>query len=103
VTSLLDQPSGPDHILKHVAFDLVGDDGVPQLAAGADLGPYRIEGLLGSGSMGIVYRARDTRLNRDVAAKISARQFSGRFQREARLIASLNHPKESRNPEASTT
>src|SRR6202165_6241792 len=42
--------------------------------------------------MGEVYRARDTRLNREVAVKVSAEQFSERFEREARAIASLNHP-----------
>jgi Tol biopolymer transport system component/predicted Ser/Thr protein kinase len=62
------------------------------LAAGARLGPYEILAMLGAGGMGEVYRARDTRLGRDVAIKISADQFSERFDREARAIAALNHP-----------
>ena len=59
---------------------------------GSQLGPYRIEASIGQGGMGEVWRARDTRLNRDVAVKISAAQFTHRFEREARAIASLNHP-----------
>src|SRR5579864_3767621 len=62
------------------------------LAPGTQLGPYEILGLIGKGGMGEVYRARDTRLNRDVAVKVSAAQFSERFEREARAIAALNHP-----------
>jgi len=62
------------------------------LSAGDKLGPYEILAPLGAGGMGEVYRARDTRLNRDVAIKISAQQFSERFEREARAIAALNHP-----------
>ena len=62
------------------------------LTAGAQLGPYRIEGPLGAGGMGEVYRATDTRLHREVAIKVSAERFGERFEREARAIASLNHP-----------
>ena len=62
------------------------------LAPGSSLGPYEILALIGAGGMGEVYRARDTRLNRDVAIKISAERFSDRFEREARAIAALNHP-----------
>jgi serine/threonine protein kinase/Tol biopolymer transport system component len=61
------------------------------LQPGQSLGPYRIESFLAAGGMGEVYRATDTRLNREVAIKVSAAQFSDRFEREARLIASLNH------------
>src|SRR5580693_3967842 len=61
------------------------------LATGDKLGPYEILGLLGAGGMGEVYRARDTRLNRDVAIKVSKEQFTERFAREARSIAALNH------------
>ena len=56
------------------------------------LGPYRIEHKLGEGGMGEVFRAVDTRLGRAVAIKITQEQFSARFEREARAIASLNHP-----------
>jgi serine/threonine protein kinase len=68
------------------------------LAAGTKLGPYEITGPLGAGGMGEVYRARDTRLGRDVAVKILPESLSGspesrsRFEREARTISSLNHP-----------
>lgn len=62
------------------------------LTAGTQLGPYEIVAPLGKGGMGEVYRARDTRLRREVAIKVSAEQFSERFEREARAIASLNHP-----------
>ena len=64
-----------------------------QLTAGQRLGPYRIEAILGAGGMGKVYPAVDTRLGRKVAIKISAEQFSGRFEREARAISALNHPR----------
>ena len=62
------------------------------LSAGDRLGPYEIVAPLGAGGMGEVYRARDPRLGREVAVKVSAVQFSERFEREARAVASLNHP-----------
>ena len=62
------------------------------LTAGARLGPYEIVSALGAGGMGDVYKARDTRLDRVVAIKISKDQFSERFEREARAVAALNHP-----------
>ena len=62
------------------------------LSAGTTLGPYEILSPLGAGGMGEVYRARDSRLNREVAIKVSAARFSERFEREARAIAALNHP-----------
>jgi eukaryotic-like serine/threonine-protein kinase len=62
------------------------------LSAGAKLGPYEIVSLLGKGGMGEVWRARDSRLNRDVAIKVSEARFSERFAREAKAIAALNHP-----------
>jgi Tol biopolymer transport system component/predicted Ser/Thr protein kinase len=62
------------------------------LQKGQRLGPYEILAPIGKGGMGEVYKARDTRLQRDVAIKVCAAQFSERFEREARVIASLNHP-----------
>jgi serine/threonine protein kinase len=62
------------------------------LSAGTRLGPYEILAPIGKGGMGEVYRAADTRLHREVAIKVSAERFSERFEREAKAIASLNHP-----------
>jgi eukaryotic-like serine/threonine-protein kinase len=62
------------------------------LEAGQSLGPYRIDSFLAAGGMGQVYSATDTRLHRQVAIKVSTAKFSERFEREARVIASLNHP-----------
>ncbi len=68
------------------------------LPAGARLGPYEIVSPLGAGGMGEVYRARDTRLEREVAVKVLSRDLTSsqiareRFQREARTIAALHHP-----------
>ena len=62
------------------------------LSAGTRLGPYEILSAIGAGGMGEVYRARDTRLNREVAIKVSSEKFTERFEREARAIAALNHP-----------
>src|SRR5665213_2552808 len=61
------------------------------LSVGDKLGPYEITALIGKGGMGEVYKAHDSRLNRDVAVKVSAERFSDRFSREARAIAALNH------------
>jgi len=68
------------------------------LEPGTRLGPYEIVGPIGAGGMGEVYRAKDTRLDRDVAIKVLPAQSVGdaqaesRFDREARAIAALNHP-----------
>ena len=68
-----------------------------ELKKGTRLGPYRIDSVLGSGGMGTVYRAEDTRLDRLVAIKVLRRNdgdasLRQRFQREAKAISSLNHP-----------
>jgi len=68
------------------------------ISVGDHLGRFEILGWLGAGGMGEVYRARDTRLNRDVAFKVLPEIFAGdperlaRFEREAQVLASLNHP-----------
>src|ERR1041384_5293296 len=68
------------------------------MAAGSRLGPYEIISALGAGGMGEVYRARDTKLNREVPLKILPESFATdhdrleRFKREAQVLASLNHP-----------
>src|SRR6267142_4642123 len=68
------------------------------LSAGTRLGPYEIVSAVGAGGMGEVYRARDTRLEREVAVKVLSRDLTSsqiareRFQREARTIAALHHP-----------
>src|SRR5262245_41695632 len=61
------------------------------LCAGTRLGPYEILAPLGAGGMGEVYRARDPRMGREVAIKISAQRYTDRFEREVRAIAALNH------------
>ncbi len=68
------------------------------LSPGTRLGSYEVTALIGSGGMGEVYRARDTKLGRDVALKVLPDVFAddperlARFQRQARVLASLNHP-----------
>jgi serine/threonine protein kinase len=62
------------------------------ISAGDRLGPYEIIAPIGAGGMGEVWKARDTRLDRIVAVKVSKTEFSERFEREARAIATLNHP-----------
>jgi len=68
------------------------------ISSGTRLGPYEILSPLGAGGMGEVYRARDTKLNRDVAIKVLPEIFAAdperlaRFNREAQLLAALNHP-----------
>jgi serine/threonine protein kinase len=63
------------------------------LCVGDKLGPYEILASIGVGGMGEVYRARDPRMGREVAIKVSAKWFSDRFEREVRAVAALNHPK----------
>jgi len=65
---------------------------------GTRIGPYEVKSPLGEGGMGVVFRARDTKLQRDVALKLLPNHFASdpdrlsRFQREAQLLASVNHP-----------
>jgi serine/threonine protein kinase len=68
------------------------------LSAGTTIGPCEIQSALGAGGMGELYRARDAKLNRDVALKVLPEAFAldpdrlARFKREAQVLASLNHP-----------
>jgi len=101
VESLLAQPASTDGVLDGpaVAFaaPIIGTTET-SLRAGRRIGVYELVGPLGSGGMGEVYRARDTRLGRDVAIKVLPREFTlnperlARFEREAHVLASLNHP-----------
>ena len=101
VESLLTESASAEDFLNAPALamvpELVDDPAEPTLT-GQQLGPYQVQDLLGVGGMGQVYRARDTRLGRDVALKVLPRLFAAdaervaRFDREARLLASLNHP-----------
>ena len=68
-----------------------GTIGDMPLTPGTRLGPYQILAPIGEGGMGEVYKAQDTRLDRTVAIKTSKTEFSGRFEREARAVAALNH------------
>ena len=69
-----------------------------KLSPGTRLGPYQIVAPLGAGGMGEVYRAKDTRLDREVAVKVLPQHLSAnpevraRFEREAKTVSSLNHP-----------
>jgi serine/threonine protein kinase/Flp pilus assembly protein TadD len=94
VESLLTQSGGTERLIDQTAWAEADDLAATRtvLTSGERLGPYQILGLLGEGGMGKVYRGLDTRLNRAVAVKISAEQFSNRFEREARAISALNHP-----------
>src|SRR5258708_17548077 len=93
--SLLAQRTGDEFLERPAvqnAQELLEDATVTAIAAGAHLGPYRIESKLGEGGMGEVFRAVDTRLGRAVAIKTTGEQFSARFEREARAISALNRP-----------
>ena len=115
--SFLVHACGDDQALRHEVESLLSNEGASALidssiwdladdllpgdvgfAPGAQVGPYRIEGVLGAGGMGQVYRARDTKLNRDVALKALPDVFTddprrlALFTREAHMLASLNHP-----------
>jgi eukaryotic-like serine/threonine-protein kinase len=104
VESLLAHEGGADELLESPAWDQIthidetGTFAPGALAAGSMMAEYRIAGKLGAGGMGEVYRAIDTKLQREVALKVLAPEFAqnsawmSRFQREARVLASLNHP-----------
>src|SRR5712671_2607278 len=101
VESLLAQPASAQGFLDGEALaraaQMVSDAGASVLT-GRRLGAYQVQACLGAGGMGEVYRARDTKLGRDVAIKILPRVFTSdperlaRFEREARMLAALNHP-----------
>ena len=109
VESLLDADAGigsafeqpVDRDMRGRVFSAVAgvlDHQTPALPPGGRFGTYEVTGLLGAGGMGLVYRARDTTLGRDVALKILPDRWltnadrRARLEREARLLASLNHP-----------
>lgn len=79
-------------ILDRPAAGLLENSTKTVIAAGAQLGPYKIEAPIGAGGMGIVYRAIDTRLGRAVAIKTIHQVFGDHFEREAQAISALNHP-----------
>lgn len=97
-------PLGPQPHISIASYEIVGklhreaSAEAMTLSSGTLLGPYEILSPLGKGGMGEVYRARDTKLDRDVAIKVLPQTFGrdserlARFQREAKLLASLNHP-----------
>jgi eukaryotic-like serine/threonine-protein kinase len=101
VQSLLDETSHTGFLEQpalHVAAGMAQHSNAAIHLTGQRIGVYQIQALLGKGGMGEVYRARDTRLDRDVAIKVLPRAFTAdpdrlaRFEREARVLASLNHP-----------
>lgn len=93
---LLAQESSPQALLERPVWEAPGYSS-DAIAIGTELGGYRIEGVLGEGGMGVVYRALDTKLNRTVAVKLLSSNLADatarrRFQREAQTASSLNHP-----------
>jgi serine/threonine-protein kinase len=96
VRHLLDQPE--DSLLPGGLSGALAALAAPVGRTGTRLGPYELVSLLGAGTMGDVYRARDTRLGREVAVKILPEALGqdpdrvARFEREARVLATLNHP-----------
>jgi len=86
-----------DRPIWEARADFLNSAAVTQFSPGHQIGPYRIEALLGEGGMGVVYRAQDSKLNRTVAIKFLSDDLSDaaarrRFQREAQMASSLNHP-----------
>jgi eukaryotic-like serine/threonine-protein kinase len=80
-----------DRSPRDLSTELIADPKT-LISSGTCFGPYRVQGKLGAGGMGEVFRAVDTRLGRPVAIKTTQERFSARFEREARAISSLNHP-----------
>ena len=95
---LLQHDEVPDSLLNTQAIRRRFEGATPTpLAAGTQVGSYRIEAPLGEGGMGVVYSARDTKLNRSVAIKFLSEDLADAaarrcFQREAQMASSLNHP-----------
>ena len=79
-------------LLDQRAADLISGVINTPITPGFQLGPYRIDAVLGEGGMGHVFRATDTRLNRPVAIKVCKEAFIDRFEQEARSIAAISHP-----------
>jgi len=98
VDSLLRQLSKADEFLQRPALDLAAEQMAepPALIVGQQVGPYLIEGLLGAGGMGEVYRARDMKLGREVAIKALPRIFTSDPQRVARFAREARHSDRSR-------
>ena len=94
VEALLSQSDSPDDLVRPAVWEAVADmaQASSGLKSGTRFGPYEIIGPIGEGGMGKVYRALDTRLERDVAIKVSTEQFTARLEFEARAISALNHP-----------
>jgi len=92
VESLLAHKERLGSFLERPAIGAVAESMSQGFLVGQILGPYEVESLLGTGGMGRVYRARDTRLGRAVAIKLADKKFSDRFLTEARAVAALNHP-----------
>ncbi len=96
VESLLEQENSAEILLDWPVWEPAANSSA-SVAAGTQLGAYRIESILGEGGMGVVYRATDTKLNRSVAVKVLSGEWADaaarrRFQREAQTASSLNHP-----------
>ncbi len=101
VESLLTETESDDGFLDmpvHTAAHIASGVTTPAAMSGHTLGAYQLQTLLGAGGMGEVYRARDAKLGRDVAIKVLPRALTSdpdrlaRFEREARMLAALNHP-----------
>lgn len=90
--AFLREACGDDDDLRCEVRSLLDQTESGLLSHPLQLGPYQIVGIIGAGGMGTVYQARDSRLDRIVAIKITDARFSDRFEREARAVAAINHP-----------